>query len=161
MAVQFYTQRDAFDSELNLYMNPVLQQLMPQRHEVLANDDGSLRSPSGFVFPPVRRPAESRMLAACAAPLALSACAAPVASPCRQCAAFCCSVTSQLVLRRVCLRLEHALGGACCWNNACLRELSAPCTQHTLYKTNKRKRTLQLAQPQQCCLPVVVMLCAV
>ena len=51
-AVQFYTHREAFDAELQLYLDPTLQQLMPRRHEVLANADDGVRTPSGFVFPP-------------------------------------------------------------------------------------------------------------
>jgi hypothetical protein len=50
--VQFYTHREAFDSELELYSDPTLQQLMPARHEVVPNGDGRTVSPSGFPFPP-------------------------------------------------------------------------------------------------------------
>jgi hypothetical protein len=52
LPVQFYTQREIFNLELQLYSDPTLQQLMPARHEVLPNEDGAIRSPSGLRFPP-------------------------------------------------------------------------------------------------------------
>ena len=50
--MQFYAKREAFNLELQLYLDPTLQQLMPARAEVIANQDRSNRSPNGFVFPP-------------------------------------------------------------------------------------------------------------
>lgn len=50
--MQFFTNRDAFDAELELYSEPTLAKLMPARHEVLNNDDGAICTPSGFPFPP-------------------------------------------------------------------------------------------------------------
>jgi hypothetical protein len=50
--VQFYTHEQAFSAEVQLYNDPALRALMPARHEVVANSDGSVRSPSGFRFPP-------------------------------------------------------------------------------------------------------------
>ena len=50
--MQFYAKREAFNLELQLYLDPTLHQLMPARAEVIANQDRSNRSPNGFVFPP-------------------------------------------------------------------------------------------------------------
>ena len=50
--MQFFTNRDAFDAELQLYSEPTLAKLMPARQEVLANEDGAICTPSGFAFPP-------------------------------------------------------------------------------------------------------------
>jgi hypothetical protein len=50
--MQFYTNPRAFQAEVDLYNKPTLQKLMPKRHEVFGNEDGSCKSPSGFVFPP-------------------------------------------------------------------------------------------------------------
>lgn len=50
--MQFFTNPKAFQAELELYNEPTLQKLMPQRHEVFGNEDGTFVSPSGYRFPP-------------------------------------------------------------------------------------------------------------
>ena len=51
--MQFFFGKRAFDSEVELYNNPVLAPIMPECFERSDNADGSLRAPSGYVFPPV------------------------------------------------------------------------------------------------------------
>jgi serine/threonine protein kinase len=51
-AIKFYTEFGAFARERDLYMEPVLREMMPATHEIIGNEDGSIRMPTGFVFPP-------------------------------------------------------------------------------------------------------------
>ena len=52
VCMQFYVHREAFDTELQVYKEQTLKQLMPRRFDVIANLESSLRAPGGYVFPP-------------------------------------------------------------------------------------------------------------
>jgi hypothetical protein len=53
-AIKFYTHFDIFARERDLYMEPVLREMMPATQEIIGNEDAAIRMPDGFVhvFPP-------------------------------------------------------------------------------------------------------------
>jgi hypothetical protein len=51
-AVKFYTNRKAFARERDLYMDPLLREMMPATQQMISNEDRSIKMPTGFVFPP-------------------------------------------------------------------------------------------------------------
>jgi hypothetical protein len=51
-AIKFYIQQDAFARERDLYMQPILREMMPATQEIISNEAGRIRTPGGFVFPP-------------------------------------------------------------------------------------------------------------
>lgn len=51
-AIKFFTLREAFEREDALYSNKVLRDMMPAVQLIEANSDGSIRSSSGWPFPP-------------------------------------------------------------------------------------------------------------
>ena len=51
-AIKFFTLRENFDRESQLYANPALRSMMPAVRAVVPNADGAVRSASGWSFPP-------------------------------------------------------------------------------------------------------------
>jgi hypothetical protein len=51
-AIKFFTLREAFEREDALYSNKVLRDMMPAVQLIEANANSSIRSPSGWPFPP-------------------------------------------------------------------------------------------------------------
>jgi hypothetical protein len=51
-AIKFFTARSAFDSERRLYSNSVVRSMMPAIKYIEPNNEGSIRSASGYKFPP-------------------------------------------------------------------------------------------------------------
>jgi hypothetical protein len=51
-ACRFFSERADFDSEVALYRDPVLEQVLPKLLIANGNEGGAMRSRSGFVFPP-------------------------------------------------------------------------------------------------------------
>jgi hypothetical protein len=52
VAIKFYTHKEAFTREAELYRDSGLKRSMPATLAIVANEDGSLRTPYGFSFPP-------------------------------------------------------------------------------------------------------------
>lgn len=51
-AIKFFTHRPAFLCEFELYQNPVLRNMMPAVTQIESNEDGRIRSTSGWPMPP-------------------------------------------------------------------------------------------------------------
>jgi hypothetical protein len=52
-AVKFFIHADhAFQRELTLYRTPGLHRILPEVHQISPNEDGAIRSQSGYIFPP-------------------------------------------------------------------------------------------------------------
>lgn len=52
LAIKFFLKRSEFEAETQLYADARLQGTLPTAIKACANEDGALRSGSGYVFPP-------------------------------------------------------------------------------------------------------------
>ena len=66
-ACRFFTHTDDFNLEVELYGNELIRETLPELIHATANADGSVRSRSGFKFPPFMVLERGASMAECAA----------------------------------------------------------------------------------------------